>query len=365
MPYRISLIPGDGIGPEVTDAACVCIDALGIDISWDVVLAGEPALKQHNSLLPAETLNSIKKNKVALKGPITTPVGSGFRSINVALRQELDLYACVRPARYIEGTNSKYPGTDILIVRENSEDLYAGVEFKDEDQKTNDLIDYINGISEKKVRKPSAISIKPISRFASERIIRFAFELAKKEHRRKISCIHKANIMKYTDGLFLQIFNEIAKQYPQIEVNNVIVDNLSMQLVLRPQEFDMLVLPNLYGDIMSDLCAGLIGGLGIAPGANIGDTIALFEPVHGAAPKYTGKNKVNPTATILSAVLMLKHIGEHKNADILEKAVATVIKKGEQVTYDLKPTRSDPGSVGTKEMAEAIVKEIKKELKNG
>ncbi|MCK9614540.1 MAG: isocitrate/isopropylmalate dehydrogenase family protein [Candidatus Omnitrophica bacterium] len=365
MSYRISLIPGDGIGPEVTDAARLCIDALGLDISWDIVLAGEPALKQHNSLLPFETLNSIKKNKVALKGPITTPVGSGFRSINVALRQELDLYACVRPARYIEGTNSKYPGTDILIVRENSEDLYAGVEFKNEDQKTNDLIDYINAISEKRVRKPSAISIKPISHFASERIIRFAFELAKKERRHKISCIHKANIMKYTDGLFLQIFDEIAKKYPQIETNNVIVDNLSMQLVLRPQEFDMLVLPNLYGDIMSDLCAGLIGGLGIAPGANIGDTIALFEPVHGAAPKYTGKNKVNPTATILSASLMLKHIGEHKKADILEKAVATVIKKGKNVTYDLKPTRTDPSSVGTKEMAEAIVKEIKKVLKNG
>ncbi|MFA5007736.1 MAG: isocitrate/isopropylmalate dehydrogenase family protein [Candidatus Omnitrophota bacterium] len=364
MSYKISLIPGDGIGPEVTDAARICIDALGIDVSWDVVLAGEPALKKYNSLLPAETLNSIKKNKVALKGPITTPIGSGFRSINVALRQELDLYACVRPARYIEGTNSKHPGTNIIIVRENSEDLYAGVEFKNEDQKTNDLINYINGISEKKVRIPSAISIKPISPFASKRIIRFAFELAKKEGRRKLSCIHKANIMKYTDGLFLQIFRDIAREYPQIEVNDVIVDNLSMQLVLRPQEFDMLVLPNLYGDIMSDLCAGLIGGLGIAPGANIGDTTALFEPVHGAAPKYTGKNKVNPTATILSAALMLKHIGEHRKADILEKAVAAVIKKGKNVTYDLKPTRTDPGAVGTKEMAEAIVKEIKKELKN-
>ncbi|MCK9573084.1 MAG: isocitrate/isopropylmalate dehydrogenase family protein [Candidatus Omnitrophica bacterium] len=365
MSYRISLIPGDGIGPEVTDAARLCIDTLGIDIRWDIVLAGEPALKQHNSLLPSETLNSIKKNKVALKGPITTPVGSGFRSINVALRQELDLYACVRPARYIEGTNSKHPGTDIIIVRENSEDLYAGVEFKELDEKTNGLINYINGISEKKVRIPSAISIKPISSFASERIIRFAFELAKREKRRKVSCIHKANIMKYTDGLFLQIFREIAKGYPQIEVNDVIVDNLCMQLVLRPHEFDVLVLPNLYGDIISDLCAGLIGGLGIAPGANIGETTALFEPVHGAAPKYTGKNKVNPTATILSAALMLKHIGEHKKADILEKAVAAVIKKGKNVTYDLKPTRTDPGSVGTKEMAEAIVEEIKKELKNG
>jgi isocitrate dehydrogenase (NAD+) len=364
MSYKISLIPGDGVGPEVTDAARSSIDALGIDISWDVVLAGEPALKKYNSLLPADTLNSIKKNKVALKGPITTPIGSGFRSINVALRQELDLFACVRPARYIEGTNSKHPGTDIIIVRENSEDLYAGVEFKDGDEKTNGLINYINGISEKKVRLPSAISIKPISRFASERIIRFAFELAKRENRHKVSCIHKANIMKYTDGLFLQIFKEIAKGYPQIEANDVIVDNLCMQLVLRPNEFDVLVLPNLYGDIISDLCAGLIGGLGIAPGANIGDVTALFEPVHGAAPKYAGKNKVNPTATILSASLMLKHIGEHKKADILEKAVASVIKKGKNVTYDLKPTRTDPSAVGTKEMAAAIVKEIKKELKN-
>jgi len=364
MPYKISLIPGDGVGPEVTDAARRCIDALGIDISWEVVLAGEPALKKYNSLLPADTLNSIKRNKVALKGPITTPIGSGFRSINVALRQELDLFACVRPARYIEGTNSKHPGTDIIIVRENSEDLYAGVEFKEADQKTNGLIDYINGISEKKVRTPSAISIKPISSFASERIIRFAFELAKREKRRKVSCIHKANIMKYTDGLFLKIFKDVATGYPEIEANDVIVDNLCMQLVLRPHEFDVMVLPNLYGDIISDLCAGLIGGLGIAPGANIGGQTALFEPVHGAAPKYTGKNKVNPTATILSASLMLKHIGEHKKAEILEKAVCAVIKKGKNVTYDLKPTRTDPSAVGTKEMAEAIVKEIKKELKN-
>lgn len=364
MSYKISLIPGDGIGPEVTDAARVCIDALGVDIQWDVICAGEPALKKHGNLLPVSTLESIKKNKVALKGPITTPIGTGFRSINVALRHELDLYACVRPARYLEGTNSKYPGTNLIIVRENSEDLYAGVEFKNGDRQTNDLIDYINNISEKKVRKPSAISIKPISRFASERVIRFAFELASKEKRKKVTCVHKANIMKCTDGLFLSVFKEIAPDYPGLEASDVIVDNMCMQLVMRPQEFDVLVLPNLYGDVISDLCAGLVGGLGIAPGANIGDRIALFEPVHGAAPKYTGKNKVNPTATILSASLMLKYIGESAKAAILEKAISTVIKNRKDVTYDLKPSRTDPSAVGTMEMANAIVKEIKR-LTNG
>ncbi|MEI8350369.1 MAG: isocitrate/isopropylmalate dehydrogenase family protein [Candidatus Omnitrophota bacterium] len=357
--YSVSLIPGDGIGPEVTDAARLCIDALGVAMNWETVLAGEPALKQYGTLLPDETLSSIKKNRIALKGPITTPIGTGFRSINVALRQELNLYACVRPAKYIEGTNSKYPGVDIMIVRENSEDLYAGIEFKDTDPKTENLIDYINGMSEKKVRKDSAISIKPFSRFGCERIVRFAFELAKKENRRKVSCIHKANIMKYTDGLFLKIFKEIAPQYPGIEANDVIVDNLCMQLVLRPQEFDVLVLPNLYGDIISDLCAGLVGGLGVAPGANIGDGIAIFEPVHGAAPKYTGKNKVNPTATILSASLMLKYLGETACADLLNEAVFSVIRKKKFVTYDLKPSRNDPSAVGTKEMAEEIVREIK------
>ncbi len=363
MAYRVSLIPGDGIGPEVSDATRACIDALGVDINWDVVLAGEPALKEHNSLLPESTLASIRKNKVALKGPITTPIGKGFRSINVALRHELDLYACLRPARYMEGTNSKYPGTDLVIVRENSEDLYAGVEFAVNEPKTAALIDYINGISDKKVRKDSAITIKPISIFASERIIRFAFEYARKESRKKVTCIHKANIMKCTDGLFLSKFREIAALFPNIQANDVIVDNLTMQLVMRPKEFDVLVLPNLYGDIVSDLCAGLIGGLGIAPGANIGETIALFEPVHGAAPKYTGKNKVNPTATILSAMLMLKYLGETEKAVILEKAVSSVIKEGKFVTYDLKPTRDDPSAVGTREMAQAIIKEIKKELK--
>jgi isocitrate dehydrogenase (NAD+) len=363
MLYKISLIPGDGTGPEIIEATKLCIDALGVDIEWETVYAGEPALKKYNNLLPAETLLSIKRNKIALKGPIVTPIGGGFRSINVALRQELDLYACVRPVRYIEGTNSKYPGLDLIVIRENSEDLYLGVEFKDKEAQTEALIENINALSEKKIRKGSAITIKPISRFASERIIRFAFELAKRQNRKKVTCVHKANIMKYTDGLFLKTFQEIAPLYPQLQANDVIVDNLSMQLVLRPHEFDVLVLPNLYGDIISDLCAGLMGGLGLAPGANIGTDTALFEPVHGSAPKYAGKNKVNPTATILSASLMLKYLGENKKAEVLEEAVFSVIKQAKYVTYDLKTRRDDPTACGSKEMALAIAAEIKKLLK--
>ncbi|MBU2102476.1 MAG: isocitrate/isopropylmalate dehydrogenase family protein [Candidatus Omnitrophota bacterium] len=358
MKYTISLIPGDGIGPEVTAAARACVDALGVDIIWEVVQAGEPARQMCGSLLPQATIDSIKKNKVALKGPITTPVGGGFRSINVALRQELDLYACVRPARYLEGTNSKYPGTNLVIVRENSEDLYAGVEFEAGDPVTEELIARINAVSIKKIRVGSAVSMKPISRFASERIIRFAFELVRRQHRKKVSCVHKANIMKYTDGLFLKTFRDIAPDYPEIAAVDVIVDNCSMQLVMRPQEFDVLVLPNLYGDVISDLCAGLIGGLGIAPGANVGDGIALFEPVHGSAPKYAGANKANPVATILSAGLLLQYIGEEKKAAILADAVSSVIRARRDVTYDLKPTRTDPTAVGTREMAAAIIKEI-------
>ncbi len=347
------------MGPEVTEAARMCVDALGLDIQWKIALAGEVALKEKGSLLPESTISAIRNAKVALKGPITTPVGGGFRSVNVALRQELDLYACVRPVFYIDGVKAVSRDVDIIVIRENSEDLYAGVEFPAESKDTRELISFINSRSEKKVREGSAISIKPISRFASERIFRFAFELAKKEGRRKVTCVHKANIMKYTDGLFLKVFKEVSESYSQIESSDIIVDNLSMQLVMRPHQFDILVLPNLYGDIISDLCAGLAGGLGIACGANIGDDIAVFEPVHGSAPKYAGKNKVNPTATILSAMLMLRHIGERKKASLLEEAVRDVIGEGRSVTYDLKPTRTDPTAVGTKEMAEAIVKKIK------
>ncbi len=363
MGYDITVIPGDGIGPEVIDATLQCIDALGLKINWEFVLAGEPALKEEGSILPQKTLESIRKNRVAIKGPIITPVGSGFRSVNVAIRHSLDLFACVRPSRYIEGIPQARPGTDIVVVRENSEDLYAGIEFDKETEGAQEIISFIKKTTNREIRKDSAISIKPISYFASRRVVEFAFELARKQKRKKVTCVHKANIMKATDGLFLQVFREVAKDYSDIIAEDIIVDNLSMQLVLRPHKFDILVLPNLYGDIISDLCAGLIGGLGIAPGANIGDDCAVFEPVHGAAPKYQGKNKVNPTATILSGVMMLKHIGEFEAASLLEEATCEVIKEGKFVTYDLKPNRDDPSAVGTKGMAEAIISKIK-ELKS-
>ncbi len=360
MSYKVTLISGDGIGPEVIDATLRCIEALGVDIEWERVIAGEAALKSCGKLLPEETLETIRRNKVALKGPITTPVGKGFRSVNVAIRQLLELYVCMRPVKSFGLPTAFHEDVDIIIMRENTEDLYAGIEFPENAPETNKLIEDMNAISEKKIRKGSAISIKPISKFASERIARFAFEYAIKNGRKKVSCVHKANIMKYTDGLFLHTFYDVAKAYKgKIEVSDVIVDNLSMQLTKRPKFFDVLVLPNLYGDIISDLGAGLIGGLGLAAGANIGDTIAVFEPTHGSAPKYTGKNKVNPIATILSASLMLKYLGEKDKAKILEGAIEDVIKDNSSVTYDLKPTRDDPTAVGTKETTSAIIKRIK------
>ncbi len=360
MSYKITLIPGDGIGPEVSYAAKKCIEATGVNIEWEEVLAGEEAIKQFGTPLPDAVLNSIRKNKVALKGPITTPIGSGFRSVNVALRQELNLFACLRPAKSIEGVRSKFKDIDLVVIRENTEDLYAGIEFESGKPETNKLIGEINLLQPKKIRENSAISIKPISKFGSERIARFAFEYALKNNRRKVTAVHKANIMKFTDGIFLNTAREVAKEYAgKIQFEEAIVDNMSMQLVQRPENFDCLVLPNLYGDIISDLCAGLIGGLGVAPGANIGEGLALFEPVHGAAPKYAGKNKVNPTATILSGVLMLRYLKEDKAADRLETAVKEVIKEGKFVTYDLKANRDDPTSVGTKEMAEAICQKLR------
>ncbi len=360
MSYKITLIPGDGIGPEVTDAALKCIEALGVEIEWERVEAGECALKKYGKLLPDETLAAIAKNKVALKGPITTPVGKGFRSVNVAIRQMFELYVCMRPVKSFSIPTVFHKDINIVIMRENTEDLYAGIEFFAESPEAKKVIGEINSLSEKKIRQDSAISIKPISRFATERISRFAFDYALKNGRKKISCIHKANIMKCTDGLFLHTFYDVAKEYEgKIEANDVIVDNLTMQLTRRPENFDILVLPNLYGDIISDLGAGLIGGLGLAAGANIGESIAVFEPTHGSAPKYTGKNRVNPIATILSASLMLKYLGEQEAAKILEKSVEDIIAEGIFVTYDLKPTRDDPTAVGTKETAEAIIKRIK------
>ncbi|MCK5214928.1 MAG: isocitrate/isopropylmalate dehydrogenase family protein [Candidatus Omnitrophica bacterium] len=362
MSYNVTLLPGDGIGPEVSEAMRKCVDATGIEINWDVQSVGEHAIKECGTPLPDRVLESIRKNKVAIKGPIVTPVGTGFRSINVQLRQALDLYACVRPAKYYEGTKAVNHNVDLVIFRENTEDLYAGIEFELGADETKKLIDDINNLQPGKIRDDAAISIKPISVTGTRRIVKYAFEYAVKNNRKKISAVHKANIMKFTDGLFLHEAREVAKEYEgRVEFQDVIVDNMCMQLVQRPEAYDVLVLPNLYGDIVSDLCAGLVGGLGIAPGANIGEDIALFEPVHGSAPKYAGKNKVNPTATILSAVLMLRYLNEIDAADKLEQAVADVIKEGKDVTYDLKENRDDPTAVGTQEMAEAICGRLKGE----
>ncbi len=354
---KVTLIPGDGIGPEVTLATQRCVEAAGVKIDWEVVHAGSEIMQKKGTPLPEDVLESIRRNKIAIKGPVTTPVGSGFRSVNVALRKELDLYACLRPCKLYPGAPSRYNHIDLIIVRENTEDLYAGIEFEQGSKETKALVDKITELNPKAKFNPDpAISIKPISKTATQRIVRFAFETAIKNHRKKVTAVHKANIMKCTDGLFLKTAQEVAKEYEgKILFEDRIVDNMCMQLVQRPTEYDVLVLPNLYGDIISDLCAGLIGGLGIAPGANIGDGIALFEATHGSAPKYKGMNKANPTAMILSAVLMLRYMAETKAADRLENAVARVIQEGRSVTYDLKPTRNDPTAVGTSQMTDAII----------
>jgi len=358
--HTVTLLPGDGIGPEVALAMKKCVEATGVKIQWEEHQVGEPAIKAFGTPLPQQAVDSIKKNKVAIKGPIVTPIGKGFRSINVQLRHVLDLYACVRPCRFYEGTKAKVTDIDLVIVRENTEDLYAGIEFELDTPEVKKLITELNSMQPKKIREDSAITIKPISVFASRRIVKYAFDYAVKNNRKKVTAVHKANIMKFTDGLFLRVAREVAEEYKgKIEFEDVIVDNMCMQLVQRAEFFDVLVLPNLYGDIVSDLCAGLIGGLGIAPGANIGVDTALFEPVHGSAPKYAGKNKVNPTAIILSAVLMLKHLKEEKAAQRLEDAVRAVLKEGKYVTYDLKADRNDPTAVGTQEMADAICQKMR------
>jgi len=361
MAHRVTLIPGDGIGPEVTQAARRCVEATGVAIEWDEVIAGSEALNLTGEILPKSALESIKKNKVALKGPIITPIGEGFRSVNVAIRQALDLYACVRPAKSYPGVKSNYKDIDLVIIRENTEDLYAGIEFQEGAKETKELIQTIEALSKKQIRPDSGVSIKPISKFASRRIVKFAFEYALKHNRKKITIVHKANIMKFTDGLFLRSGREVAAEYEgRVKFEEAIVDNMCMQLVQKPHNYDLLVLPNLYGDIISDLCAGLIGGLGIAPGANIGDGIAVFEAVHGSAPKYKGLNKVNPTAMILSAALMLDYLNEKKAALRLEEAVKEVIAEGVDVTYDFKPHPNDPLGIGTQEMAGAIIKKLTK-----
>lgn len=353
--HNVTLIPGDGTGPEISATVQRVLDATGVKIAWDVVEAGADIAEKLGTPLPDNVLASIRKNKVALKGPLTTPIGTGFRSVNVALRKELDLYACLRPCKSYKGVRSRYENIDLVVVRENTEDLYAGVEYAAGSKEATEIIGWAKG----KIFPDAAISIKPISRTGTERIVKFAFDYAVANKRRKVTAVTKANIMKFTDGLFFEVAREVAKQYKGIEYEERLIDNMCMQLVQKPELYDVICLPNLYGDILSDLCAGLIGGLGIAPGANHGKDIALFEAVHGSAPKYKGMNKVNPTAVLLSGVLMLEHLGEKAAAQKLENAIAAVIAEGKSVTYDLKPQPTDPTAVGTKEMGDAIIRQLK------
>jgi len=357
--HAVTLIPGDGVGPEICDATVRVLEATGVEFDWDVQQAGEGAIAKFGTPLPDQVLESVRKNKVALKGPITTPVGSGFRSVNVALRQALDLYALVRPVKAYKGARNLRDDLDFIIVRENTEDIYAGIEFEQGTPDAVHLIEEISGLAKKAIRKDSGLSIKPISITGSERVVQFAFDYARKYNRRKVTAVHKANIMKHTDGLFLAVARQVAARNTDIEFEDRIVDNMCMQLVLRPKEYDILCCPNLYGDIISDLGAGMIGGLGLAPGANIGANGAVFEATHGSAPKYTGLNKVNPMAVMLSGVLMLRHLEEVDAANALEKAISNVIALGENVTYDLKEKRDDPTAVGTSQVADAVVAQLK------
>lgn len=364
MAHDVTLITGDGTGPELAEAARRCIDATGVKINWDVQEAGVDVMERTGTPLPDSVMESVKRTRCALKAPITTPVGTGFRSINVHLRQALGLFACIRPCKQYPGVRTFFNdvNVDLVIVRENTEDLYAGIEFERGRQQTADLIEAINKLSpDRKVKTGSGetgISIKPISVSGTQRIVRCALDYARANGRKKVTCVHKANIMKHTDGLWLEVARNVAKEYSDVEFEDRIVDNMCMQLVQKPELYDVLVLENLYGDIVSDLAAGLVGGLGVAPGANIGPEGAVFEATHGSAPKYKGQNKVNPTALILSGMLMLRHLGETDAANRLEKAVAHVIAEGNDVTYDLKPDRNDPTAVGTREMAEAIARRL-------
>jgi len=355
LPHKVTLIPGDGTGPEITEATRRVLEGTGVAFEWDVQHAGESVIESAGTPLPEPVLASIRRNKVAIKGPITTPVGHGFRSVNVALRKELDLYACLRPCKTYKGVRSRYDDIDIVIVRENHEDLYAGIEFQEGSPEALHLIDVLEKLGSPRIREDSGISIKPISVTGSRRIVRFAFEYARRYDRHKVTAVHKSNIMKFSDGLFLATARAVAEEYPDIEFQDRIVDNCCMQLVARPEEYDVLVLPNLYGDILSDLGAGLVGGLGVAPGANFGDDVAVFEPTHGSAPKYAGLNKINPMAMMLSGVLMLRHLGEDEAAVRLEAAIATVIAEGTSVTWDMKPSRTDPTAVGTSDVADAVL----------
>jgi isocitrate dehydrogenase (NAD+) len=359
LTHTITFIPGDGVGPEISEATRRVLEATGVKFNWEKAYAGAGVIEKYGTPLPDSVLDSIRKNKVAIKGPVTTPVGTGFRSVNVAMRKALDLFACVRPCKTYPGAPTPFSDVDIVIVRENTEDLYAGVEFEKGTATASALIDFVNKQKGNVISQDAGISIKMITESGSRRIIKYAFEYARRYGRKKVTATQKANIMKYSDGLFLSVAREVALKYPDIEFQEALIDNLCMQLVRRPQEYDLIVAPNLYGDIISDLCAGLVGGLGLAPGANMGDEIALFEPTHGSAPKYAGQNRVNPLAMMLSGVMMLRHLGEAEAADRLEKAIAAVIAEGKSVTYDMKPTREDPSAVGTSKVADAVISKLK------
>jgi isocitrate dehydrogenase (NAD+) len=359
MAYDVTLIPGDGTGPEIMAATRRALESTGVEFNWDVQDAGAAVMKAFGTPLPDQVIDSLKRTRLGIKGPITTPVGKGFRSVNVALRKALGLYVNLRPAKTYRGVRARYDDIDLVIVRENMEDLYAGIEFDVHTPEAAALIEQLKVLGGYDVRSDSALAIKIISITGSRRIVKFAFDYARQNKRGLVTAVHKANIMKYADGLFLHVAEEVAKDYPDIEFSNVIVDNMCMQLVQKPDLYDVLVMPNLYGDILSDLCAGLVGGLGVAPGANIGDGIAVFEPIHGSAPKYAGKNKVNPTAAMLSGVMMLRYLNEMDAAERLERAVAAVIAEGKDVTYDLKPRRDDPTAVGTAEFGDAVIHKVR------
>jgi isocitrate dehydrogenase (NAD+) len=359
MTHRVVLIPGDGTGPELTEATRRVLEATGVDFDWDVRQAGADVMEQYGgNPLPDETLEAVRDAGVALKGPITTPVGKGFRSVNVGLRKSLDLYAQVRPCKTYPGVRTRFEDVDLVVVRENTEDLYAGIEFEQGSAEARELIDWVEQKAKSRIREDSGLSLKPISVSGTRRIVQFAFEYARRNRRRKVTAVHKANIMKFSDGLYLEVARKVAAENNDIEFDDRIVDNMCMQLVQRPEEYDVLVCPNLYGDVVSDLCAGMIGGLGLAPGANFGEGIAIFEPTHGSAPKYAGQNKVNPMAQMLSGMMMLRHLGEDDAADRLESSIAEVIAEGRSVTYDMKPSRDDPTAVGTSEVADAIIDKL-------
>ncbi len=361
MAHEVTLIRGDGVGPELMQAARRVLEATGVKFNWDVQDAGVDVIEKYGTPLPESVLESMRRTHVAYKAPITTPIGTGFRSVNVAIRKEFDQYINIRPSKSYAGVRSRYQNIDLLLLREKTEDLYAGIEFEMGKPETKELIGWIRGKQPKaNIYDDAGISIKPISVTGTRRFAKFGFDYARKHNRKKITAVAKANIMKYTDGLYYEVCREVAKGYPEIQYEEMLVDNMCMQLVQKPELYDVLLCPNLYGDILSDLCAGLVGGLGVGPGANIGDHSAMFEAVHGSAPKYKGQNKVNPTALILAGMMMLDYLGEVDAARRLEQAVADVIVEGKSVTYDMKPDRNDPTAVGTQEMADAIIAKLKK-----